>query len=133
MAELKGADRFDYEVVKLMRLTEADNMMLQTIEMGFRAYIPQMEAEDSDFPWEEYIERCLQRIDIDRLLYQMVPIYSRYYTREEIAELIAFYETPLGRKLVKETSQILQEMYAATQAWLEPLIEKIAEDFDSIS
>ena len=133
MAELKGANRFDYEVVKLIRLMDADDMMLQTFDMIFKAQIPQLEAEDPDFPAEEFFERIQQRLDVDSLLYQMVPIYSRYYTREEIMGLIAFYETPLGRKLIKELPQILQESFAASQTWLEHLMEKMGNDFDSIS
>ena len=133
MADLKGADRFDYEVVKLIRLTNTDDILLQMLETILKPQIPLMEAEIPDFPAEECMERILQRVDIDNLYYQMVPIYSCYYTREEIAELIAFYETPLGRKAVKKTPQLFQEMFAAHQAWIERLIEKIALDFDSIS
>lgn len=133
MAELKGADRFDYEVVKLMRLTGADDMLLQFLEIGLRAGVAQMEEENSDFPAEEFIERIQQRVDPDTIIYQMAPIYSRYYTRGEIAELISFYETPLGRKLVKELAQISQELIAANQEWAERLAEKIGDDFDSMS
>ena len=133
MEELKGADRFDYEVVKLMRLMDTDDMMLQMMEIGLNAERTQWEAEFPDFPVKEYIERVQQRVDIDSLLYHLVPLYSRYYTREEIAGLIAFYETPLGRKLVKDLPQITQEMLAASQAWIERLVEEMDKDFNSIS
>jgi hypothetical protein len=133
MAELKGANRFDYEVVKLMRLTGADNMLLQFLEIGLRAGAAQMAEEDPAFPSEEFIERIQQRVDPDTIIYQMAPIYSKYYTREEIAELISFYDTPLGRKLVKELAQITQELIAANQEWAERLAEKIGNDFDSLS
>jgi len=127
MAELKGADRFDYEVVKLMRLMDTDDMTLQTLEVGLKANIPLWEADDPDFPSEEFIERIQQRVDIDSLLYQMVPLYSRYYTHEEIAGLIAFYETSLGRKRVKETPQMVQEMLVAFQTWLMSSLERFSE------
>jgi len=130
MAELKGANRFDYEVVKLMRLMDADDMMLQMLEMGLKIGLQTME-EDSDFPAEEFIERIQQRVDVDSLLYQMVPIYSRHYSQEEIAGLIAFYETPLGRKFVKDLPQITQEWIASFQTWIEALMEKAMKDMDS--
>lgn len=132
MAELKGADRFDPEVVKLIRLMDTNDMMSQVLEITLQAMIPQLEAEDPDFPSKEFIERIMQRVDIDSLLYQDVPIYGRYYTREEIAGLIAFYETPLGRKLIKETPQITQEIFAASQSWGEGLVEKMVNDLDSM-
>ena len=137
MAELKGANRYDPEVLKLLKLTGTDDLMLQVIDMVLKAQLPQMEAdlqnsEISDFPLEEYVERIQQRVDIDSLLYQMLPIYSSSYTRDEISQLIDFYKTPLGCKLVKESPQIIQEILTTNQAWLEPLIEKIMNDFDSI-
>jgi hypothetical protein len=133
MAELKGADRYDYEVVKFLRLTNVGDLMLQTMDIMLRAMIPMWEAEYPDFQLEKLIEKFQEKIDIESVLYHMVPIYSRYYNREEIAGFIAFYETPLGRKLLSETPQILQETIAANQTWAEALTEKIAEDLDSLS
>jgi hypothetical protein len=131
MAELKGANRFDYEVVKLLRLINVDDLMLQTLDVALRATL---EAEDDpDFPSEKFIEKFQQKVDMESLLYSMVPSYSKYYTREEIAGLIAFYETPLGRKSISEIPQITQEAIAASQTWSEVLVEKIVEDMDSLS
>ena len=129
MAELKGTDRFDPEVLKLLKLTNVDDLMLQMIDIIFKAQIPHMEEElsnsgESDFPLQEYMERVQQRVDIDSLLYQMVPMYSRYYSREDIAGLIAFYETPLGSKLCNTLPQIMQETIAVFQEIGQDAIEK---------
>jgi hypothetical protein len=129
MTELKGADRFDPEVFKLLKLTGADDMMSQVLEITLKTMIPMLEAEVPDFPSEEYIERIMQKVDIDSMLYQSAPLYSRYYTKEEIAGLIAFNETPLGRKKIGEAPQVLQEFIAANQAWLEATLK----DTDSLS
>jgi hypothetical protein len=123
MDELKGANRYDYEVVKLIRLMDTDDMMLQVFEATLTAIIPILTADDPSFPAEKFIERAQQKVDIDSLLYQMAPIYSRYYTKEEIAELIAFYETPLGSKVISKLPQITQETLAASQAWFETVVE----------
>jgi len=136
MTELKGANRYDYEVVKLLRLTDADDTMLQVLNTVLTALIPQLKAEIPDFPSEKYVERFQQKWDIESMLYQMVPIYNRYYTREEIAGLIAFNETPLGRKTISELPQIVQELIAANQTWIETTvkyIDAIANDVDSLS
>ena len=133
MVDLKGADRFDMRVVKLMKLMDINDWILQMLEMTIRAQIPQLDAEIPGFPSEECVKKILQRVDVDSLLYQMVPIYRRYYTNEEILGLIAFYETPLGRKSAKELPQIIQETMVASQTWGERLMEKVAKDLDSIS
>jgi hypothetical protein len=132
MLEFEGTNEYDCDVVRLIRLMNADDMMLQMLDIGLQAWIPMLKAEVPDYPIEEYIERIRQKIDIDSLLYQMVPIYSRYYTREEITGLIVFYETSLGHKLIIRSPQIIQETIAANQTWLEALIKKTANDMDSL-
>jgi len=133
MAELKNVNKFDNEIVKLIELTGMGDMMLQMLEMGLGAAVAQLEAEEPDFPSEKFVKSIQQRVDINTLLYQLIPIYSRHYTQEEITALITFYETPLGRKLTKETPQVLQKMIAANQAWCECLAEEMGKDLDSIS
>ena len=132
MAEIKGANRYDPEVLKLLRLIGTDNLMLQVIDMVLKAQVPQMEAElqnsgNSDFSIQEYFERIQQKVDIDSLLYEMIPIYNRYYTREEISGLIAFYETPFGRKLNSVLPQILQESMATFIEFGQAAMEKTLE------
>jgi len=134
MEELKGANRYNPEVLKLLKLMGTDDLMLQMIDMVLKAQIPQMEAElenseESDFPLEEYIERFQQRVDIDSLLYQMVPLYNNY-TNEEISELIAFYETPLGHKLTKVLPQIVQESMAVFMTFGQTAIEKASNEME---
>jgi hypothetical protein len=133
MTEVKGSNRFDYEVVKLLRLMKVDDVLLQTVDAMLRAMLPIWEEEDPDFPAERFIQKFQQKIDTESLLYAMVPFYSQHYTREETAGLITFYETPLGRKMQGKGAQILQECIAANQAWAEAMVEKIAEDMDSLS
>ncbi|MFI5072894.1 MAG: DUF2059 domain-containing protein [Terriglobales bacterium] len=51
------------------------------------------------------------------LLDLVVPIYDKYYSREEIKGLIQFYETPLGQKMVSVTPQVTQESQVAGRQW----------------
>jgi len=129
----ESTNQFDPNALKLVRLTNDNDAILQMFEFGLKMQMTQIEAEagGDDFPSEEFIKRIRQYINMDSLFYQMTPIYSRYFTREEIAGLIAFFETSLGRKFVKNTSQIAQESFAANQAWLESFAEKMERDSDS--
>ena len=133
MSDLRGADRFDVEVIKLMRLSGMDDMILQMISMILQMQMPAMQeelGEDSDFPLEEYFERVQQRFDVDSLLYQMIPIYSEIYSKEEMMELVAFYETPVGKKLSRSLTDIMQEFMNECQTWVEAIAEKVGEDLE---
>lgn len=54
-----------------------------------------------------------------------VPIYDKHFTHDEIRELIAFYQTPIGRKLTAELPAITQESMAAGQKWGEEVAQKV--------
>ena len=53
------------------------------------------------------------------------PIYHKFFTLEELNGLLAFYKTPLGRKLIVAMPQLLQESMAAGQKWGETLTPEI--------
>ncbi|MDR0304913.1 MAG: DUF2059 domain-containing protein [Chitinispirillales bacterium] len=121
------------DIAKLMKLMNVEGSMLQFLEIGIKMGIDQIEAECEGFPSEEYYKRIMQKVNMGILLNQMMSIYSRYYTREEIAGLIAFYETPVGAKQIKEIPAILQEIIVANQIWVERIAENINNEFGEIS
>lgn len=51
------------------------------------------------------------------LMDRMVPIYAKYYTQQDMDDLIAFYDTPLGKKLSTVQPQITLESMSVAQQW----------------
>jgi hypothetical protein len=47
----------------------------------------------------------------------LVPIYARYLTKSDVEELIAFYKSPLGKKLAAVTPGISFESSRVGQQW----------------
>ncbi|MEH2233471.1 MAG: DUF2059 domain-containing protein [Nostoc sp.] len=47
----------------------------------------------------------------DEIVNEIVPIYNKYFTNEEIKQLIRFYQTPLGQKTITVLPQLYQESY----------------------
>ncbi|WP_341527570.1 DUF2059 domain-containing protein [Nostoc sp. UHCC 0302] len=58
---------------------------------------------------QEFWDNLQSEIKPDEIFNQIIPIYSRYYTNEEIKELIAFYQTPLGKKTINILPQLSRE------------------------
>lgn len=52
-------------------------------------------------------------------------IYAKHFTVADLEKLIAFYESPIGRKLVAEQPAMLNEMTAVAQAWGENLAAEV--------
>jgi uncharacterized protein len=67
----------------------------------------------------------------DGLMPELVTIYAKAFTREEIRGLIAFYETDLGKKLVQTLPVLVQQSAAAGQAWAEKNIPRITTTLQS--
>ena len=74
---------------------------------------------------EEFWNEFMKEASADELIELMIPIYDKYYTEEDITQLIAFYQSPLGKKMVQVLPGINQESMAAGQEWGKKLGEKV--------
>jgi hypothetical protein len=58
------------------------------------------------------------------------PLYDKYYTHNEIKQLIKFFSSPIGRKYLTVAGPMMQDMIPIAQAWGEkigPIVAKRAE------
>ena len=75
----------------------------------FKKMMPQI---PEDF-WTDF----RNEVNAKELTDLVVPIYAKHFSHDEIKQLIAFYNTPIGKKLVALQPQIMQESMAAGQKW----------------
>ena len=57
-----------------------------------------------------------KKFDVDQVTEQLVAIYDKHYSSEEIKELLQFYGSPLGQRMAAEGPKISREIQAATRA-----------------
>jgi len=57
-----------------------------------------------------------KRYDVDHVTEQLVSLYDKHYTDEEIKGLLQFFGSPLGQKAAVENPKIFREMQEATRA-----------------
>lgn len=58
---------------------------------------------------------------------QVVPVYHKYFSHEEIKAMVAFYQTPVGKKAIEVMPRMVQESMAIGQEWgksLGPVIQQ---------
>src|SRR6516165_9234981 len=54
--------------------------------------------------------------DLDDVVNQLVAIYDKHYTDDEIKGLLQFYGTPFGQKVAAEQSKVMREVQEATRS-----------------
>lgn len=109
----ESAKREDIE--QLLQLTGARAIGLRTTNQ----VIARFQAIHPDVPdevWQVVRDEAAARVD-DFVSERVVPIYEEYLTHDEIKELLAFYQSPLGQKLLRVLPQMSQESLRAGQAW----------------
>lgn len=57
-----------------------------------------------------------KRFDVDQVTEQLVAIYDKHYTDDEIKGLLQFYGSPLGQKVASEAPRISREIQEASRA-----------------
>ncbi len=52
--------------------------------------------------------------DINGIIRQLVPVYDKYYSPEELKEITTFYKSPAGQKMIEATPKIMSEFLQAS-------------------
>jgi hypothetical protein len=125
-------DDFRESTLELMQLTGADQIGIQIgAAMGTQVFdalvgeYAELTDEDLEIITEEFEAALAARIDV--LMEELVVLYARYFTHEDILGMIEFYETPLGQKTVRVLPQLMQEAMAVGQAWGQELGAEIGD------
>jgi hypothetical protein len=121
-ASVYGQTKND-DILKLLRISGTDKL----VDQMMNAMIPQFQQLFPGIPNMFWI-KFREKISVDDLLYACIPAYNKYYTHEEIKQLIIFYESPLGKRLVEVTPLLTQEIMAVGQKWGEKLGQDIVNE-----
>jgi hypothetical protein len=65
---------------------------------------------------------------VDEMITEMVPLYANNYTIDEIKQLTAFYQTPVGRKMMALAPKLSAEGMAIGQRITMPRLGKLMND-----
>ncbi len=130
------------DIRKLVELTGMAGMVRQMMGTMAEQFVSTLRRRSPDIPEGAIV---IVRKDTEEvmsshiegpggLVDRVVPIYDKYFTGEELKGLIAFYQSPLGRKVIAAMPLLMQESMAAGREWgkgLAPLLlQRIRADLE---
>jgi uncharacterized protein len=100
-----------------------DRMVPQMIEVIRKANpeIPQQVLDALANDGKEEFHKALPE-----LIEPMIAIYDTNYSAAEVRQLLAFYQSPLGRKMIARMPEITQQSIAVGNAWGTSAGERVA-------
>jgi hypothetical protein len=136
-AEANPSSRQRELVIKLMKITNSDATAAAMADGVFsqiqKQFIAEAQAKgnsaediaEANELFDSFRTKA-SKIDVIGLMREeSVRIYSKYFTEQELADLVAFYETPLGMKTVKVLPQLLTESIEAGARIIGPKFEEV--------
>jgi uncharacterized protein len=76
----------------------------------------------------QYWERARAKLTPEPLREMTIPFYAKYYTHEDIKQLLVFMQTPIGEKFRATEPKIFQETFVAGREWGIRIGQQIAKD-----
>jgi len=118
-------------IKELMRIMQADSTMEKTISAIMPSIMSQFPKENLTPEKTAMMNQLMSSImtltqEMSKKLMNedFVLIYGKYYTEQEIKDLVAFYKTPLGKKLIKNTPEIQKEVTTVMMSKYLPDLQK---------
>lgn len=98
-----------------------------------REVMVEKEAEDAKRINDRVMQLFRERIDFKKMTQEVsYEIMDKYYTADELKDLIAFYKTPTGQKSIKLTPQIfadsIQKMSERLTPQLMPIVNQVMDE-----
>ena len=117
LIELKGAtNMFDSLVPGVIE--SAKNTFLRTS--------PNLAKDLNDVATQLRTENAAKRGEINN---EMARIYAQRFTEKEIRDAVAFYKTPLGKKIIEVEPQVLETSMTRIQTWADQFSENMMTRF----
>lgn len=141
--ETKSAPATKEDVQKLfatMHIREQMHTMMETMskqsrqmaEETLKKRLPGLTQKDLD-RLSQLTDRIWSQMDFDAMIDDMVPVYQRHLSKEDVSAMEAFYETPTGQKLLREQPVMTVEAMQAMQPRMEKLMNTVMDETEKMA
>lgn len=112
-------------VKEIIRLSGLSNMS-SDVKIQFLDQFKKMYPNVKDSFWK----KMETEINTDSLITQTSVLFEKYFTANEISELLQFYKSTLGKKMIANMPLIMQESQVIGQKWGMEIADKISNQLE---
>lgn len=116
---------------ELIDAMHMDQLMMQTIDTMLEQVTKQFVTEENaDGKWfaERYRELVRQKVDYKAFTRDlMLQVYPKHFTDADLEQLVTFYRSPLGQKMLTTMPALMRDSMQISQATLGAKMEEIAK------
>lgn len=108
-------------------------MQISGAEIAYKGALDQMisifKQQQSNVPKEFWDEFAIEvnKDAFNQLVNLILPIYQKHLTEADLLGVVAFYETPVGKKFAEKTPLVTQESMLAGQEWGKQIGQKVID------
>lgn len=110
-------------LIEVTRAAEMGAQMRDAMFAQFKHAFPTV----PDAMWDE----LAATLGTEELTELIVPIYEKHFALEDLQALLAFYESPTGRKLLSRMPAVMQESISAGNAWGRRKAEEVLKKLEA--
>jgi hypothetical protein len=78
---------------------------------------------------ERFRELFLERVDFSKIIESVyLPLYSSYFTLDDLEKMIVFYRTPVGRKAIEVMPALMQEAGRGVDEAVRPQVVALIQE-----
>jgi hypothetical protein len=121
MTEIAADMRAD--IVQLLTTLQSDASVNQAVDQLFTG-LKMLGPKVPDKVWE----KTRAKVDAASLRELAIPFYAQYYTHDDIQQLLAFVQSPVGQKFLVTEPKIFQATFAAGREWGRRIAEQVRKD-----
>ena len=132
------------DIRHLLVLTNAQQTVAQVFDSQLPAIKENMlknmstDDPDSQAVVDKFVKKMQDRVDSGELVELIVPVYAKHFSHDDIKRMIAFFDSPTGKRYIQESPAYLQEVQAVTaQHWQDvvvpELLQEMAPQFEELN
>jgi hypothetical protein len=134
---MPGASAMDQEkhdnIRLLIQTTGSLGNVLKVVDLIMPQIISTLKKVNPKIPpelWDTFEKKGAEefKASVGELEEPTIAIYDTNYSADEIKQLLTFYQSPIGQKVISQTPTILQESAAIGKVWGEKVGRRIVDN-----